>query len=179
MSLLSVKNSVNLGIGGRRWGSSHDLRCVRHRQGPHEGLGLSRILEFSLLFSFPGIVDRRGVHGFRPDAPLRDDLWALGRLHRHVPSLWNPTAHQRLCPDPQQPGSIARVCGGGRFYTMRRIVIPLLVPGIVSGWILMATMFVRELSLVVLSRPGRRFWPSDPSGSPKTVYGAGSPSWES
>ncbi|MFH1912065.1 MAG: iron ABC transporter permease, partial [Pseudomonadota bacterium] len=37
----------------------------------------------------------------------------------------------------------------------RRIVIPLLVPGIVSGWILMATMFVRELSLsVVLSRPG-------------------------
>jgi len=38
---------------------------------------------------------------------------------------------------------------------MRRIVIPLLVPGIVSGWILMATMFLRELSLsVVLSRPG-------------------------
>lgn len=34
-------------------------------------------------------------------------------------------------------------------------MIPLLVPGIVSGWILMATMFVRELSLsVVLSRPG-------------------------
>jgi iron(III) transport system permease protein len=38
---------------------------------------------------------------------------------------------------------------------MRRIVIPLLIPGIVSGWILMSTMFVRELSLsVVLSRPG-------------------------
>jgi iron(III) transport system permease protein len=38
---------------------------------------------------------------------------------------------------------------------MRRIVIPLLVPGIVSAWILMATMFVRELTLsVVLSRPG-------------------------
>jgi iron(III) transport system permease protein len=38
---------------------------------------------------------------------------------------------------------------------MRRIVIPLLIPGIVSGWILMATMFVRELTLsVVLSRPG-------------------------
>ncbi|MEK6654679.1 MAG: iron ABC transporter permease, partial [Thermodesulfobacteriota bacterium] len=49
----------------------------------------------------------------------------------------------------------SRVSGGGAFYTMRRIVIPLLVPGIVSGWILMATMFVRELSLsVVLSRPG-------------------------
>jgi iron(III) transport system permease protein len=38
---------------------------------------------------------------------------------------------------------------------MRRIIVPLLVPGIVSGWILMAAMFVRELTLsVVLSRPG-------------------------
>ena len=44
---------------------------------------------------------------------------------------------------------------------MRRIVLPLLIPGIVSGWILMATMFVRELSLsVVLSGPARRCWPS-------------------
>jgi len=49
----------------------------------------------------------------------------------------------------------SRVCGGGTLYTLRRIVIPLLIPGIVSGWILMATMFVRELTLsVVLSRPG-------------------------
>ena len=39
--------------------------------------------------------------------------------------------------------------------TMRRIIVPLLIPGIVSGWILMASMFVRELTLsVVLSRPG-------------------------
>jgi iron(III) transport system permease protein len=38
---------------------------------------------------------------------------------------------------------------------MRRIIVPLLVPGIVSAWILMASMFVRELTLsVVLSRPG-------------------------
>jgi iron(III) transport system permease protein len=38
---------------------------------------------------------------------------------------------------------------------MRRIVVPLLIPGVVSAWVLMATMFVRELTLsVVLSRPG-------------------------
>ena len=49
----------------------------------------------------------------------------------------------------------SRVCGAGPFETLRRIVVPLLIPGIVSGWILMATMFVRELTLsVVLSRPG-------------------------
>ena len=49
----------------------------------------------------------------------------------------------------------SRVCGASPFQTLRRIVIPLLIPGIVSGWILMATMFLRELTLsVVLSRPG-------------------------
>ena len=39
--------------------------------------------------------------------------------------------------------------------TFRRIIVTLLIPGIVAGWILMATMFFRELTLsVVLSRPG-------------------------
>jgi iron(III) transport system permease protein len=47
------------------------------------------------------------------------------------------------------------VCGAGALTTMRRIIVPLLIPGIVSAWILMASMFVRELTLsVVLSRPG-------------------------
>ena len=47
------------------------------------------------------------------------------------------------------------VCGASPLTTMRRIIVPLLIPGIVSAWILMASMFVRELTLsVVLSRPG-------------------------
>jgi iron(III) transport system permease protein len=38
---------------------------------------------------------------------------------------------------------------------MWRIIVPLLIPGIVSSWVLMSTMFLRELTLsVVLSRPG-------------------------
>ncbi|MGZ5227723.1 MAG: hypothetical protein ACXWCS_26490, partial [Burkholderiales bacterium] len=46
-------------------------------------------------------------------------------------------------------------CGASPLTTMRRIIVPLLIPGIVSAWILMASMFVRELTLsVVLSRPG-------------------------
>ena len=54
----------------------------------------------------------------------------------------------------------SRVCGASPLTTMRRIMVPLLVPGIVSAWILMATMFVRELTLsVVLSRPGTEFLP--------------------
>jgi iron(III) transport system permease protein len=47
------------------------------------------------------------------------------------------------------------VCGASPLTTLKRIIVPLLIPGIVSGWILLASMFVRELTLsVVLSRPG-------------------------
>jgi len=49
----------------------------------------------------------------------------------------------------------SQVCGASPLTTMRRIIVPLLIPGIVSAWILMASMFLRELTLsVVLSRPG-------------------------
>ena len=38
---------------------------------------------------------------------------------------------------------------------LKDIIVPLLAPGVVSAWILMACMFIRELSVsVVLSRPG-------------------------
>ena len=47
------------------------------------------------------------------------------------------------------------MAGASYLGTFRRIVAPLLIPGIVSGWVLMATMFFRELTLsVILSRPG-------------------------
>ncbi|MFW6049073.1 MAG: ABC transporter permease, partial [Candidatus Bipolaricaulota bacterium] len=49
----------------------------------------------------------------------------------------------------------SRVCGAGFLYTLKRIVVPLLAPGVMSAWMLLACMFVRELSVsVVLSRPG-------------------------
>jgi hypothetical protein len=50
---------------------------------------------------------------------------------------------------------------------MRRIIIPLLIPWIASGWILTATMFFRE----------RRSWLSRSSGSPKTGFGQALRPW--
>jgi iron(III) transport system permease protein len=41
----------------------------------------------------------------------------------------------------------ARVCGGGFWVTFRRIVFPLMRPGLIAGWILLATIFMREFSL--------------------------------
>jgi len=88
--------------------------------------------------------------------PLYATIWALliGYIATYLPYGIRPLTSAFIQIHSHLEES-SRVCGGGTFYTLRRVVIPLLIPGIVSGWILMATMFVRELTLsVVLSRPG-------------------------
>jgi iron(III) transport system permease protein len=44
----------------------------------------------------------------------------------------------------------ARVCGYGWFGTLRRITLPLIRPSIVSSWILLYSIFITELSMVIL-----------------------------
>jgi len=41
----------------------------------------------------------------------------------------------------------SRACGGGLWITLRRILFPLMRPGLIAGWILLATIFMREFSL--------------------------------
>ncbi len=40
----------------------------------------------------------------------------------------------------------SRVCGGGVLTTFRRILLPLLRPGFMAGWAILATIFMREFS---------------------------------
>jgi iron(III) transport system permease protein len=88
--------------------------------------------------------------------PLYATIWTLliGYVATYLPYGARPMASAFI----QVHGHLEEsslVCGASPMTTMRRIIIPLLVPGIVSAWILMASMFVRELTLsVVLSRPG-------------------------
>ena len=156
VSLLSLKNSLYLGIGGATAGIvlaffvSYVIVKVRTK-----GAGFLESLSF-LSFSFPGIVVGIGFMWFFVRTPLYATIWALfiGYIATYLPYGIRPLTSAFIQIHSHLEES-SRVCGGGAFYTMRRIVIPLLIPGIVSGWILMATMFVRELSLsVVLSRPG-------------------------
>jgi len=156
ISLLSLKNSLYLGIGGATLGMvlaffvSYVIVKIRTK-----GSAFLESLSF-LSFSFPGIVVGIGFMWFFVQTPLYATIWALliGYIATYLPYGIRPltSAFVQIHSNLEES---SRVCGGGPLYTMRRIVIPLLVPGIVSGWILMATMFVRELSLsVVLSRPG-------------------------
>jgi iron(III) transport system permease protein len=93
---------------------------------------------------------------FFVQTPFYATLWALliGYIAIYMPYGIRPLSSAFVQIHEHLEES-SRVCGASPLTTMRRIMIPLLVPGIVSAWILMATMFVRELTLsVVLSRPG-------------------------
>jgi iron(III) transport system permease protein len=37
-------------------------------------------------------------------------------------------------------------CGAGFFATFRRVLVPLMRPGLIAGWIILATIFIREFS---------------------------------
>jgi iron(III) transport system permease protein len=156
VSLLSLRNSLLLGTVGATLGIllsifvSYVIVKVRTTAS-----GILESLSF-LSFSFPGIVIGIGFMWFFVRTPLYATLWVLliGYIATYLPYGIRPLSSAFIQIHSHLEES-SRVCGGGMLYTMRRIVLPLLVPGIVSGWILMATMFVRELSLsVVLSRPG-------------------------
>jgi len=156
ISLLSLKNSVFLGIVGATLGVilsifvSYVIVKVRT-----PAAGVLESLSF-LSFSFPGIVIGVGFMWFFVRTPLYATIWSLliGYIATYLPYGIRPLTSAFVQIHSHLEES-SRVCGGGTLYTLRRIVVPLLIPGIVSGWILMATMFVRELTLsVVLSRPG-------------------------
>jgi iron(III) transport system permease protein len=156
ISLLSLKNSLTLGLGGATLGVilsifvAYVIVKVRTTAS-----GILESLTF-LSFSFPGIVIGVGFMWFFIRTPLYGTLWALliGYIAAYLPYGVRPLSSAFVQIHSALEES-SRVCGASSFTTLRRIVIPLLIPGIVSGWILMASMFLRELTLsVVLSRPG-------------------------
>lgn len=156
VSLLSLKNSLFLGVVGATLGTALSIFVsyviVKIRS---TASGILESLSF-LSFSFPGIVIGVGFMWFFVRTPLYGTLTALliGYIATYLPYGIRPISSAFVQIHSHLEES-SRVCGASPFYTMRRIVIPLLIPGIVSGWILMATMFLRELTLsVVLSRPG-------------------------
>jgi len=156
ISLLSLKNSLTLGLGGATLGVilsifvAYVIVKVRTTAS-----GILESLTF-LSFSFPGIVIGVGFMWFFIRTPLYATIWALliGYIAAYLPYGVRPLSSAFVQIHSALEES-SKVCGASSLTTLRRIVIPLLIPGIVSGWILMASMFLRELTLsVVLSRPG-------------------------
>ena len=156
ISLLSLKNSLFLAVVGATLGVilsifvAYVIVKVKTRAA-----GILESLSY-LSFSFPGIVIGVGFMWFFVQTPLYATIWALllGYIATYLPYGIRPMSSAFIQIHSHLEES-SLVCGASPLTTMRRIIVPLLIPGIVSGWILMASMFVRELTLsVVLSRPG-------------------------
>jgi len=156
LSLLSLRNSLILGVGGATIGVvlsifvAYVIVKVKSRAS-----GMLESLSY-LSFSFPGIVIGVGFMWFFVQTPLYSTIWALliAYIATYLPYGIRPLASAFVQVHAHLEES-SLVCGASPLTTMRRVIVPLLVPGIVSAWILMATMFLRELTVsVVLSRPG-------------------------
>jgi iron(III) transport system permease protein len=156
ISLLSLKNSLFLGIFGATLGVilsifvAYTIVKVRTKAS-----GFLESLSF-LSFSFPGIVIGVGFMWFFVRTPIYATILALliGYIATYLPYGIRPLSSAFVQIHKHLEES-SMVCGARPLTTMWRIIVPLLIPGIVSAWILMATMFLRELTLsVVLSRPG-------------------------
>lgn len=156
VSMLSLKNSLFLGITGATAGVvlsvfvSYVIVKIKSRAS-----GILESLSF-LSFSFPGIVIGVGFMWFFVRTPLYGTIWALfiGYIATYLPYGIRPLSSAFIQIHESLEES-SRVCGASYFTTLKKIIVPLLMPGIVSSWVLMSTMFFRELTLsVVLSRPG-------------------------
>ncbi|MDD4288397.1 MAG: iron ABC transporter permease [Atribacterota bacterium] len=156
ISLLSLKNSLFLGVFGATLGVvlsifvAYTIVKIRTKAS-----GLLESLSF-LSFSFPGIVIGVGFMWFFVRTPIYATIWALliGYIATYLPYGIRPLSSAFVQIHKHLEES-SMVCGAKPLTTMWRIIVPLLIPGIVSSWVLMSTMFLRELTLsVVLSRPG-------------------------
>ncbi|NLJ80165.1 MAG: iron ABC transporter permease [Firmicutes bacterium] len=107
-------------------------------------------------FGFPGLIIGIGFMWALVRTSLYATIWALlvGYVATYLPFGIRPLTSTFIQIDTDLE-SASLVCGAGLFRTFRRVIAPLALPGIISGWTMMAIMFVQELNLsVILARPG-------------------------
>jgi iron(III) transport system permease protein len=121
------------------------------------GRGLIEALTF-IPWAFPGTALAIGLlwtYVYVP-LPIYGTLWILliAYITRFLPyGLRTMTSTIVQLHDDLPQASM--VCGAGFLATFRRILLPLLRPGFLAGWIILATIYLREFSTsVFLYSPG-------------------------
>jgi iron(III) transport system permease protein len=121
------------------------------------GRGVIEALTF-IPWAFPGTALAIGLlwtYVYIP-LPIYGTLWILliAYITRFLPyGLRAMTSTVVQIHDDMQDASMA--CGAGFIATFRRVLLPLLRPGFIAGWIILATIYLREFSTsVFLYSPG-------------------------
>ncbi len=152
----AFQNSVFLALAGATIGvllstfASYVIVRVRNR-----GSVILETLAFAS-FAFPGLVLAIGFMWVFVRTGFYGTIWALliSYVATYLPFGIRPLTSTfiQIGKDLEEASFIS---GAGFLRTLRRVVAPLALPGIISGWTLMAVMFIRELDLsVILARPG-------------------------
>lgn len=156
LTLQAFYNSVFLALAGATIGillsilSSYIVVRVRNL-----GSAILEMLAFTS-FAFPGLILGIGFMWAFVRTGVYGTIWALliGYVATYLPFGIRPLTSTfiQIGKDLEEASFIS---GAGFMRTLRRIVAPLAMPGVISGWTLMAVMFIRELDLsVILARPG-------------------------
>ena len=122
-----------------------------------KGRGVIEALTF-IPWAFPGTALAIGLlwtYVYAP-LPIYGTLWILliGYITRFLPyGLRAMTSTIVQIHDDLEDAS--KACGAGFLVTFRRILLPLMRPGFIAGWIILATIYLREFSMsVFLYSPG-------------------------
>jgi iron(III) transport system permease protein len=121
------------------------------------GRGVIEALTF-IPWAFPGSALAIGLiwtYVYIP-LPVYGTLWILmiGYITRFLPyGLRSMTSTIVQIHDDMEEAS--KACGAGFVSTFRRVLLPLMRPGFIAGWIILATIYLREFSTsVFLYSPG-------------------------
>jgi len=155
LSARAVRNSLVISVAGATICMILALlvACAIHRGRGRGRAGLD--LVSSLPVGFPGIVLAMGVLITYIRTPLYSTLWLLmlGYITRYIPYGQRMVSSVLLSLSPELDQS-SRTSGASWATTLRRIVLPLLKPGIVAGWLLLFVIFLREFPISVLLYKG-------------------------
>jgi iron(III) transport system permease protein len=154
----ALKNSLLLAVGGATLCMLiAALTAWVTTKSKAAGRGIIEALTF-IPWAFPGTALAIGLlwtYVYMP-LPIYGTLWILliGYITRFLPyGLRTMTSTIVQLHDDLQQASM--VCGASFLTTFRRILLPLLRPGFIAGWIILATIYLREFSMsVFLYSPG-------------------------
>ena len=148
-ALRAVRTSLLLAVTGATIGmllaSVTAYLTIRTRIA---GRGLLEALVF-IPWAFPGTALAIGLlWGYvRFPVPIYATIWILliAYVTRFLPYGLRAMTSTMVQVHRELEES-SRVCGGGMVTTFRRILLPLLRPGFMAGWAILATIFMREFS---------------------------------
>jgi iron(III) transport system permease protein len=154
----ALKNSLFLAVGGATLCMLlAALTAWVTTKTKAAGRGVIEALTF-IPWAFPGTALAIGLlwtYVYVP-LPIYGTLWILfiAYITRFLPyGLRTMTSTIIQIHDDLQDASSA--CGAGFLVTFRRVLLPLLRPGFIAGWIILATIYLREFSTsVFLYSPG-------------------------